>query len=118
MKAEDLVAVIVRGVLQGLVPEPVVTPTTKVPAKVRRPRRSAVKTVADAPKGATVTSSDLPTPSFDNADQPLPGFEGIPRATLREMEVAMEKITRGRGPAPGMYDKDDPNNEVTGVPLS
>ena len=77
-----------------------------------------MKTVADAPKGATVTSSDLPTPSFDNADQPLPGFEGIPRATLREMEVAMEKITRGRGPAPGMYDKDDPNNEVTGVPLS
>ena len=61
---------------------------------------------------------DLPKPGFDHVDTPLPGFEGIPRATLREMEVAMEKITRGRGPAPGMYDKDDPNNEVTGVPLS
>ena len=48
-------------------------------------------------------------------DEPLPGFEGIPRATLREMEAAMEKITRGQGPPPGFYTPEDAD---TSVPLS
>ena len=112
MKAEDLVAVIVRGVLQGLVPEPVVTPTTKVPAKVRRPRR---KQADSAPAGTTVTPDAPPTPGFDHVDEPLPGFESVPRATLAEMERAMEKITRGNTVPPGFY---DPNEADQRAPLS
>ena len=112
MRAEDLVAVIVRGVLQGLVPEPAVTPAATLPTKARRPRRKQADT---APAGTTVIPGEVPRPGFDHVDEPLPGFEMVPRATLRDMEAAMEKITRGQGPPPGFY---DPNEADQRAPLS
>ena len=112
MKAEDLVAAFARGLMQGLVNVPAAeTPSATPRTKARRPRR-----VADTPAGATVIPGEIPKPSFDQVDEPLPGFENVPRATLREMEAAMEKITRGNEPPPGFYSVDDAKGK--NVPLS
>lgn len=110
MKADDLFAAIGRGIVEALLASaPTETPSV-VPAKPRRSR------VADTPGAVTVTPADgIPTPGFDQIDEPLPGFENVPRATLREMEAAMEKITRGNQPPPGFYNPEDAD---TSVPLS
>ena len=114
LKADELFEAIGRGIVRELLATaPVETPSAMLPAKPHRPRKGA-----DSQPGAvTVTPGDgIPTPGFDQVDEPpLPGFEGIPRATLREMEAAMEKITRGNQPPPGFY---DPETADTSVPLS
>ena len=116
MTAEELVAVVVRGVLQGLtsVQPAVVTPTAPARVKARRPCRGRGNP-ADPPAGTTVIPGDMPKPGFDHVDEPLPGFESVPRATLAEMERAMEKITRGNTVPPGFY---DPNEADQRAPLS
>ena len=111
----DLVRAAFRGLLEAIVlaDEPIaVTPTVNRPAKQRRRRRTRDPVAAAPP---TVIPGDVPRPGFDHVDEPLPGFEMVPRATLRDMEAAMEKITRGQGPPPGFYNPEDAD---TSVPLS
>lgn len=111
MKAEDLFEAIGRGIVkQLLAPEPAVTPTAMLPAKTDSPSGAATP-----PGEPSVIPGTVPTPSFDQVDEPLPGFEGIPRATLLEMEKAMEKITRGNTPPPGFYNPEDADQRA---PLS
>lgn len=111
MKAEDLFEAIGRGIVkQLLAPEPALSPGAMLPAE-------SVPSGASSPPEAPVIvpAEGIPTPGFDQTDQPLPGFEGIPRATLLEMERAMEKITRGNEPAPGFYRPEDADQRA---PLS
>lgn len=99
-----------RGILKALLDVKPPEATGKAPSKNRS------RGGTHSPPGAdTVIPGEVATPSFDQVDSPLPGFEGIPRATLREMESAMEKITRGQGPPPGFYDPDEADSSV---PLS
>jgi hypothetical protein len=113
MRPDELFESIGRGIVkQLLAPEAAANdPAAMLPAK-------AEPSGVVVPPEASVIPGEVPQPSFDQVDEPLPGFEGIPRATLKQMQDAMEKITRGQGPPPGMYDKDDPNNPVNSVPLS
>jgi hypothetical protein len=60
----------------------------------------------------TVVPGDLPTPSFDEA---LPGFENVPPVSLKDVEAAMERITRGNEAPPGFYRPDEAD---TRAPLS
>ena len=116
MTPEKLVEAFARGLMRGiLADEPIaVTPAVNRPAKARRPRRRRGNP-ADSPAETTVIPGEVPRPGFDHVDEPLPGFEMVPRATLRDMEAAMEKITRGQGPPPGFY---DPNEADQRAPLS
>ena len=109
MKAEDLFEAIGRGIVkQLLAPEPAATPAAMLPAKTE-------PSGVPIPPEVSVIPTEMPKPGFDHVDEPLPGFEGIPRATLREMEAAMQKITRGNEPPPGFYNPEDADQRA---PLS
>ena len=109
MTADQLFEAIGRGIVQQLLASaPAVTPTAMLPAKTEPPGQAI-------PPEASVIPGEIPKPGFDHVDEPLPGFEHIPRATLREMEAAMEKITRGQEPPPGFYNPEDADQRA---PLS
>ena len=107
MKPDELVEAMMRGLVKALVDVQATEHHGKPPTK-RRPRSR----IATAPGTPTITPANLPMPGFDQADDQLPL---IPPATLRDMEAAMESLTRGNGIAPGFY---DPNDADTRAPLS
>lgn len=114
MKADDLFEAIGRGIVKQLLandlaPEPALSPGATLPAESGPPGDSK------PPEAPSIIQADLPTPSFDLVDEPLPGFESIPPATLRDMQAAMDRITKGDTIPPGFYDKDTAD---TSVPLS
>ena len=89
-------------------------PATASPRKP--PAENGPSGDSPSPGAPSIIPADgIPTPAFDQVDEPLPGFEMVPRATLRDMEQAMEKITRGQQPPPGFYNPEDADQRA---PLS
>lgn len=84
-----------RGI-QTLLPPP-----PKVPAK-QASSRPARKARAQA---------TVPLPGFDHVDDARPGFEDVPRATLRDMEEKFLTSLNGKV-RPGFYDPADEEREV------
>lgn len=124
---ESLLEAFARGVVSGILATSnpgEASSSLRVPAKGRRRRGVLAASPASSPPIAArpieVVPGNLPTPSFDQTDeqQPLPGMEDIPATTLAEMNAAMEKIIRGNGVPPGMFDPDDPESSRHRVPLS
>lgn len=117
---EAIFAGLARGLLVLAVDEAAVVPA-RPPAKSRRPRGThpPSRTAAIPPALAReIIPQAFPQPNFDPEPQPvqdpMPGFEGVPAATLAAMEKAVESITRGNGVPPGFYDPQDGPS----VPLS
>jgi hypothetical protein len=81
---------------------------TKVRKKGKKRERASVPSQPSLP----MVARQIPMPGFDPAGEEsdaVPGFEGLPRATLAEMEEAMNRIARGNAPPPGFY---DPNEDA------
>lgn len=97
-----------RGLVRALL-------DVQAPVVARKPHSKRPRRGPGNPPAGVVLPGEIPRPGFDQVDEPLPGFEGIPPATLREMNAAMEKITRGQGPPPGFY---DPSEADQRAPLS
>lgn len=115
MTAEALIEALARGFVTALL----AASDAREPAAANpthRARRRPRKATPTAPRAATtVIPGEVPTPGFDHVDDPLPGFEGIPPATLRDMQAAMDRITKGNEPAPGFYRPEDADQRA---PLS
>ena len=108
MTPESLVEAFARGLASALLDVQATAHPREAPQQTAAPSSEP----SDPAAVPVVTPGNLPLPGFDPASEELPL---IPPATLRDMEKAMEAITRGHAVPPGMY---EPEDAVTRVPLS
>lgn len=119
-RAERLISAFARGLVEALLAVDGAGDASTSPPPPARERPPAAD-LAAVPEGSSlrIEPQAFPQPGFDVVEeQPLPGFEGIPAASLRRMEEAIAAIERGEGVPPGYIDKDAPDGPRSTVPLS